>query len=119
MRWLRVLLMLVALLASPMAGLALSAASLADCCGGAMCPMHRGQESPRQKMPGQANPPQGTCMCGPSQQAQQSVPNLAPQAILTFHPILSWPLKTQENLAFGTAPVLIRPVAPLDQPPRL
>lgn len=120
MRWLRALLMLVALLASPMAGLASSAASLVDCCGGAMCPMHRGQQLPHQKMPPQGDrSSQGTCMCGPGHQAQLSLPNLATQAILTFHPILSRLVRAQQNLAFGTAPVLIRPIAPLDQPPRL
>jgi hypothetical protein len=117
---LRALLLLGTLLASPAAGLAVMILPAPDCCSGAMCPMHRSEKLQCEKMPCQdgSSLPQ-TCACAPGHQAQVSLQRLAPQAILTPHPVLFRPVLAPNGPASGTRTLAIRPIWPPDQPPRL
>ena len=119
MKWLRALLLLGTLLTSPagvFAGIVLPAS---ECCG-AICPMHRNEKPQHQRVPCQGgNSSPQTCLCAPSRHAQIVRAQFAPEAILTTHSIARWPAMTLEAAAFNIGPVLIRPISPPDQPPRL
>jgi hypothetical protein len=119
MKWLRALLLLGTLITSPVGVLAVTVLPASECCG-AMCPMHRNEKPQHERVPcqGGSSSPR-TCMCGPSQHAQIVLAQFAPEAILRTHPIVRWPARTLEAVAFNIGPVLIRPVSPPDQPPRL
>jgi hypothetical protein len=119
MKWLRALLLLVTVLTNPVGGFAANVLFAPDCCGGAMCPMHRDPKSPHERPRQAHDSSQQTCMCGPSQQAHALLPQLSPEAILMAHPILFQPVITHEGPAFSTRTVLIRSGSPPDQPPRL
>ena len=126
MRRLYSLVLLVALISTPLTavGAALFSNSGSCCCCGTMCPMHMRsqQEKQRGKLCGGDLVPMRQCcsgMSGCNQQSDLGVLASSSQAILDFSVSVSVPQRTQELASAFSVSEPYRTIIPPKQPPRL
>lgn len=118
MRRIEAIVLLLALLAGPVAAVSGGAVPEPDCCSGTMCPMHNQKsQSGKSSCPSDQNSP--TCQLQScDHQSDAGVPQAAPQAILSSETGLALPQETRLAKIVYFAIRIPQFISPPDQPPR-